>query len=77
LIGGAGDDVFQIEATEVGATQFVEGGEGTDTIRISEATEFSHLVLDAATSIEVIQGDGIGMYGSAGDDLIDYTGVTD
>ncbi|MEP3779870.1 MAG: hypothetical protein ABJM82_22845 [Shimia thalassica] len=77
LVGGAGDDVFQIEATEFGATQFVEGGEGTDTIRISEATEFSHLVLDAATSIEVIQGEGFGMYGSAGDDLIDFTGVTD
>ncbi|WP_282157541.1 calcium-binding protein [Shimia thalassica] len=77
LVGGTGDDVFQIEDTEFGASQHLDGGDGTDTIRVNEATEFSSLILDAATSIEVIQDDGFGIVGSGGGDVFDFSGVTD
>ena len=73
LDGGTGNDLLQVWNDQVYSLQ---GGAGTDTLSIAASYWYSGSFSLAANGIEVIQGNGGTIYGGAGNDAIDLTGIT-
>ena len=83
LYGGNGDDVLTIGEATPGNDSFF-GGLGFDVVSVRDVfnngvstVAFNRLVLTAAAGVEVFAQDGTGMRltGTAGNDLIDLSGV--
>ncbi|MCV2447372.1 beta strand repeat-containing protein [Paracoccus sp. DMF] len=77
LIGGTGNDVFAIGGTGPG-TDFFNGGEGADQIRLYSDLTVSSLLLDAAhlSSTETLNFYGYDIEGTGGNDVFDISGIT-
>ena len=72
--GGAGDDLIEVWSDQAYSLQ---GGAGTDTVSIAlQLLVHRHRFSLAANGIEVINGNGKGIYGTTGNDAINFTGVT-
>lgn len=54
LIGGAGDDIIDVSGSTAPIAT-ISGGEGTDTLRVADYTDFSGLTI---TGVEILDGQG-------------------
>lgn len=77
LDGGLGDDTFVADGENTVADTF-RGGDGIDTLFVTSAqkVDFSHLVLDATASVEVLDFDNTVVLGTNDNDTINVSGVT-
>ncbi|WP_017998579.1 calcium-binding protein [Paracoccus sp. N5] len=77
LIGGTGNDVFAIGGTSPG-TDFFNGGEGDDRIRLYSDLTVSSLLLDAAhvQGTETLDFSIYDIRGTGGNDVFDISGIT-
>ncbi len=71
--GGTGDDLIQVWSDQVYALQ---GGAGTDTLSIASSYWYSGAFSLAANGIEIINGNGVGIYGTASNEVMDFNGIT-
>lgn len=75
LDGGAQDDRFLFGGTEA-LGDIMRGGTGTDSIEITGSGDVTLSQFNAkAASIEIWKGNGKGVLGTAGDDVLDFSGL--
>lgn len=76
LHGNAGDDILQVIGHE-GIRDTFDGGSGNDTLQFvgNGAVTFEGFVA-AQASIEILQGNGRGLYGTGGMNVFDLSGLT-
>ena len=72
--GGDGDDLLLLSGAGSGDT--VQGGSGTDTVRLTAAAERRVLVFDAASSIEQFDRAGFALIGTINNDTFDFSGLS-
>ena len=76
LRGGDGDDVLQVRGSE-GKFDSFDGGSGTDTLQFVGWLPVSLNGFDAqASSIEKLEGNGWGVFGTGNSDVFDLSGLT-
>ncbi len=74
LSGGADDDILQVRSKE-GAYDTFDGGTGADTLQLLGTVTLAGF--DAtASSIEILQGNGHGLFGTGQADVFDLSGLT-
>ena len=74
--GNDGDDILLVRGSE-GVLDYFNGGEGTDTLQLIGNDAVTLNGFKAATaSIEIIQGNGRGLYGTKQMDVFDLSGLT-
>ena len=74
--GGGGDDILTIRGTE-GQSDTVNGGAGTDTLRVDAAGGAVTLAgTGMISSVEVFNGNGQGVRGTSGSNVLDFSGFT-
>jgi hypothetical protein len=74
--GNAGDDILQVRGNE-GIYDFFHGGEGTDTLQFLAGGSVTLAEFDAATSsIEILQGNGRGLFGTKDMNVYNLSGLT-
>ena len=74
--GNDGDDILLVRGSE-GVLDYFNGGEGTDTLQLIGKDAVTLNGFKAATaSIEIIQGNGRGLYGTKQMDVLDLSGLT-
>jgi Ca2+-binding RTX toxin-like protein len=76
LQGGDGNDTFVIAGTEA-RNDSLDGGTGTDSILVSGTSNVTLASFDAtASSIEIWQGNNLGVVGTGAGDSFDFSGLT-
>jgi Ca2+-binding RTX toxin-like protein len=76
LSGGGGNDILQVRGNE-GMRDSFSGGTGTDTLQFLGNGKIALLGFSAsASSIEILQADGLALTGTAGDNVFNLSGLT-
>lgn len=76
LFGNAGDDILQVRGKE-GIFDYLDGGDGTDTLQFVGKDAVTLNGFSAlSSSIELLQGNGRGLFGSDKMDVFDLSGLT-
>ncbi len=73
--GGTGNDIIEISGVEA-QTDIINGGADTDTIKVNGLAAVTLASFNASNSIEQWVGNNQAVLGTAGNDVLDFSGLT-